>query len=72
MTRCIRLTFGLCELHEDGGAEVALLVLVREVVLGDAVGGVVDQGADVLPVSGVLALAVNPDAVILKIFLFYF
>lgn len=49
-------------LHPDGDdrAEVAVLVLVGEVVAGDALGGVHADGAHVLLVRGVLALAGHP------------
>lgn len=56
----LNLTFWVLEMGEYSGAEVALLVLVREVVVRNPHGWVVLDGADVLLVSRVLSLAGHP------------
>jgi len=57
--------FGFMELHEKYRTEIPILILIREVFVGNGIFRVVFNGASILDVCGVLALAIDPNLPVL-------
>lgn len=64
--RCLKLlTFRVLELNGNQRRHISIDVQIREIISGEATSRIVMDGAQILNVSGILAIARDPDGIAL-------